>query len=216
MYIQPEAGPDNRTTDPIYNRPGQQWSRIESALHEAFATVQDGIDACPLKVEVLTLVDKAIEAVKPVSDHFLWTPQWDVTEERLAHDRAFIERSGFPFGGSAVDAVGKPWWGRMVKYTLSVDIVPGETGDPSDPDFDPEYVPSPVERLSAVLTVEDPGTNAVTGATEFVVLNTFTWSTDITALDDNIAKAYFRFIDWYHGVRDGLRVIHGDIVEFRG
>lgn len=216
MYIKPKAEPETRTTDPIYNRPGQQWSRIEGSLYKAYATVQDGIDACPLKTDVLTLVDKAIEAIKPVSDHFLWTPQWDVTEERLADDRASIERFGFPTNRTAVEAVDKPWWGITLRYALSVDIVPGNPGDPRDPDFDPEYVPSPVERLSAVLTIEHPGTNAVTGATEFIVTHTFTWSTDITALDDNIAKAYFRFIDWYHGVRDGLRVIHGDIVEFRG
>lgn len=202
MYIKQFSDPEYTSGDRKYTSVGQQWSRVEAALARAFDYVQNEVDSCPLKAAVLTHLDEAMQAVDPVSDKYLWTPMRDVNARVLDEDRAFLQRSCFPTDCAALRS---EWPGRTVRYTLSLDNVPGETGDPSDPDFDPDYVPDPVERLSAVLTVNDDDGD---------VTNTFTWHTDITALDDNIAKAYMRFRDWYHGVRDGLRVIFNSAAEF--
>jgi len=168
-----------------------------STIHvqETVNYVQDEVDRDEKKSEVIGMLWAAAERADRNSDHFLYVPYRDVSDDILSKDREYIKRAFITSGSEYLGKASR----YLVQFNVSLDIDPGEVED-----LLPGGTPQPVEVLSAVVQVMLVDGNQ---RAEVVRLD---WSTRVSHVGDTIGGAYLEFRDWYNGVRDAFRTVYGN------
>lgn len=195
IHVQETGSMEFDSTDPIYARPTQRWTRAHHRILDALNYVQDEVDRDEKKSEVIGMLWAAAERADRNSDHFLYVPYRDVSDDILSKDREYIKRAFITSGSEYLGKASR----YLVQFNVSLDIDPGEVED-----LLPGGTPQPVEVLSAVVQVMLVDGNQ---RAEVVRLD---WSTQVSHVGDTIGGAYLEFRDWYNGVRDAFRTVYGN------